>query len=317
MGAKTRPPYPAAFRAEAVQLVQANGRSLTQVARDLGVHHDTLRGVGQAGRDRWRAARRPDDRGAGRAGPAAAGEPHPQGREGDPAQGGGVFRGGERDPVSCYRFIAAEAAHHPVALSCRVLGVSRAGFYAWRDRPPSARARADAELTAVIHRLHRESRGTYGAPAHPRRAAGAGAPARAQAGGPADAPGRPARAATGPGGGPAPPSPTRRPAPPRTWCSGTSPPGAGPAVAGRHHVRPDRRRGGSTWRPCWTPSAGASSGWAMADHLRTELVLDALDHGPGDPRARRPGWSITRIAGANTPRWPSGGGWPSPGWCPR
>ena len=56
--------------------------------------------------------------------------------------------------MSCYRFIAAEAAHHPVALSCRVLGVSRAGYYAWRERPPSARARADAELTAVIHRLH-------------------------------------------------------------------------------------------------------------------------------------------------------------------
>ena len=43
MASRTRPPYPAAFRAEAVQLVQANGRSLTQVARDLGVHHDTLR----------------------------------------------------------------------------------------------------------------------------------------------------------------------------------------------------------------------------------------------------------------------------------
>jgi putative transposase len=71
--------------------------------------------------------------------------------------------------VSCYEFIAAEEAHHPVALSCRVLGVSRAGFYAWRGpagrgRGPSARARADAELTAVIHRLYRESRGIYGAP---------------------------------------------------------------------------------------------------------------------------------------------------------
>ena len=66
--------------------------------------------------------------------------------------------------MSRYRFIAAEAGHHPVALSCRVLGVARAGFYAWRDRPPSARARADTELTAVIHRLHAQSRGTYGAP---------------------------------------------------------------------------------------------------------------------------------------------------------
>jgi len=55
MGTKTRPPYPAAFRAEAVQLVQANGRSLTQVAQDLGVHHDTLRGwVKQAAIDEGR-----------------------------------------------------------------------------------------------------------------------------------------------------------------------------------------------------------------------------------------------------------------------
>ena len=43
MGAKSRPPYPAAFRAEAVQLVRGGGRSLTQAAQDLGVHHDTLR----------------------------------------------------------------------------------------------------------------------------------------------------------------------------------------------------------------------------------------------------------------------------------
>ena len=44
MGARTRPPYPAAFRAEAVQLVRGGGRSLTQAAKDLGVHHETLRG---------------------------------------------------------------------------------------------------------------------------------------------------------------------------------------------------------------------------------------------------------------------------------
>jgi transposase len=44
VSSRTRPPYPAAFRAEAVQLVRAGGRSLTQAAKDLGVHHDTLRG---------------------------------------------------------------------------------------------------------------------------------------------------------------------------------------------------------------------------------------------------------------------------------
>jgi putative transposase len=47
---------------------------------------------------------------------------------------------------------------------CRVLGVSPSGFYAWRKRPLSARARADVELSAEIEAIHRESRGTYGAP---------------------------------------------------------------------------------------------------------------------------------------------------------
>ena len=57
MGTKARPPYPAAFRAEAVQLVQANGQSLTQVAKDLGVHHETLRAwVKQAAIDGGRRA---------------------------------------------------------------------------------------------------------------------------------------------------------------------------------------------------------------------------------------------------------------------
>lgn len=47
---------------------------------------------------------------------------------------------------------------------CRVLKVSRSGYYAWRDRPPSERARADAALTERIGRVHRDSRETYGAP---------------------------------------------------------------------------------------------------------------------------------------------------------
>jgi len=47
---------------------------------------------------------------------------------------------------------------------CRVLGVSPSGYYAWRKRPVSARAQADAELLEVIVGIHKESRGTYGAP---------------------------------------------------------------------------------------------------------------------------------------------------------
>jgi putative transposase len=46
----------------------------------------------------------------------------------------------------------------------RVLAVSASGYYAWRKRPPSIRARADAELTSRITAIHQYSRGTYGTP---------------------------------------------------------------------------------------------------------------------------------------------------------
>lgn len=55
-------------------------------------------------------------------------------------------------------------ADHAIATLCRVLGVSTSGYYAWQNRAPSARAQRDAELTMTIHTIHLESRGTYGAP---------------------------------------------------------------------------------------------------------------------------------------------------------
>jgi len=66
--------------------------------------------------------------------------------------------------VSRYRFIDAEKAAYPIALLCRALRVSRAGFYAWRSRPPSCRSRADTGLTATIRGVHSASRATYRAP---------------------------------------------------------------------------------------------------------------------------------------------------------
>jgi len=53
---------------------------------------------------------------------------------------------------------------HQVATMCRVLGVSPGGYYAKLKRPRSARATADAELSARIAEIHRRSRQTYGAP---------------------------------------------------------------------------------------------------------------------------------------------------------
>jgi putative transposase len=47
---------------------------------------------------------------------------------------------------------------------CRVLGVSKSGFYAWSDRPLSKRAREDIALAGKTNEIHRWSRGAYGAP---------------------------------------------------------------------------------------------------------------------------------------------------------
>ena len=58
----------------------------------------------------------------------------------------------------------ANQAIYGIATMCRVLAVSASGYYAWRKRPPSARTRADVELTSRIIAIHQYSHGTYGAP---------------------------------------------------------------------------------------------------------------------------------------------------------
>ena len=63
-----------------------------------------------------------------------------------------------------FRFVEEHQAEYRITDLCRVAGVSRSGFYAWRSRPLSARAAADAELTEAIREIHQNSRGTYGAP---------------------------------------------------------------------------------------------------------------------------------------------------------
>jgi len=63
-----------------------------------------------------------------------------------------------------FGFIAAEKASFPVRVLCRLLQVSRAGFYAWQTRPPAPRAQADARLGLEIAAIHAESRHRYGSP---------------------------------------------------------------------------------------------------------------------------------------------------------
>jgi len=54
--------------------------------------------------------------------------------------------------------------NYAIALMCRVLEVSRSGYYDWRNRPPSARAQANQHLTSDIRRIHQEHKGRVGAP---------------------------------------------------------------------------------------------------------------------------------------------------------
>ncbi len=63
-----------------------------------------------------------------------------------------------------FTFVEAEQANFPVAVLCRLLGVSRSGYDAWRRRPPSARTRADQGLSRRIREIHEQRRGTYGTP---------------------------------------------------------------------------------------------------------------------------------------------------------
>ena len=56
-----------------------------------------------------------------------------------------------------------QARHdYPVAVLCSALGVSRSGYYAWCERPASARRRDDERLKVAIRGVHAASRQTYG-----------------------------------------------------------------------------------------------------------------------------------------------------------
>lgn len=66
--------------------------------------------------------------------------------------------------MSCYKLIEAERTSFPIPLMCRMLGVSRSGYYDWRDRPPSRRSRENTALTKRIREIHERSRETYGSP---------------------------------------------------------------------------------------------------------------------------------------------------------
>ena len=63
-----------------------------------------------------------------------------------------------------YQFIRSQRTHFKVAVMCRVLEVSKSGYYDWRNRPESPRAKRHRYLLTKIRQAHIESRKIYGAP---------------------------------------------------------------------------------------------------------------------------------------------------------
>lgn len=63
-----------------------------------------------------------------------------------------------------FQFIRAHAGTWPVSVMCHMLGVSRSGYYGWRDRPPSARMTANTVLLGDIRRIQARHSGRYGSP---------------------------------------------------------------------------------------------------------------------------------------------------------
>ncbi|WP_257463580.1 IS3 family transposase [Archangium lipolyticum] len=152
------------FRAEAVRLVREGNKSLPQVAKDLDLTESALRN--------WV---READGGDGKesAGALSTAEReelvrlrkevrHLEMERDFPKKSGGLLREGDLEVK--FEFIDAEKAHFPVDFMCEQLGVSRSGYYAWKERPESERDKADRALAEVVTRIHRDSRGTYGSP---------------------------------------------------------------------------------------------------------------------------------------------------------
>jgi putative transposase len=176
-----------------------------------------------------------------------------------------------------YPVVAELAADRiPIAVACRVLGVSTSGFYGWRDRPASARSVADQALSRTIREIHQMSRGSYGSPrvhAELRLAAGVRCGRKRverlmRAHGLQGVYRRRGRGCTrrDPAAQPSADRVNRRfvaDRPDALWVT---------------DITQHRTEGG--WVYCAVVLdvyARRVVGWSIADHLRTELVVDALD----------------------------------------
>jgi len=173
---------------------------------------------------------------------------------------------------------------HSITMMSRVLGVSSSGLYAWCVRPASRRAQADTALLAQIRAIYARSRGTLRRPPDSCRAAGAGRPRQPQADRSSHEGGRLGRV-------------SRRKGPRTTIRAQDARPA--PDLVERNFAAagPDQLWVADiTYTPTWAGFLYLAVvldawsrrvvGWGMATHLRTELVLDALNR-PSRSAARR------------------------------
>ena len=162
---KSHPPYSPEFRQQIVELVR-KGRTPEELARQFEPSAQAIRNwVKQAALDAGERTDAADDGGTRRTASAPPRGPPAPRRTRDPVKSRGlVCTGDQYDPGQGFEFVTAHQAVYPIATMRRVLGVSPSGYYAWRARPLSRRARADVKLSAAIQAIHRESRGTYGVP---------------------------------------------------------------------------------------------------------------------------------------------------------
>lgn len=204
-------------------------------------------------------------------------------------------QGDRRDPVIVFRFVERERATYPVTTMCRVLEVSPSGFWAWSKRPPSERARSDASLTSSIRRIHERSWGTYGVPRVHAELREEGTRCSRK---------RVARlmAAAGLEG-------VHRRRAVRTTVRDRDAATA-PDLVNRAFAAPAPDRlwvADITYVPTWSgflyvavimdACSRMVVGWSMAGHLRTELILDALDMAIA---RRRPGEGLVHHSDRGT-----------------
>ncbi|HET7090169.1 MAG TPA: IS3 family transposase [Anaerolineae bacterium] len=158
------------YKRQAVDLVASSGRSIGSVAKELGLRDSVLRRwveLRGAGREPTAAARRPTTQATLPSADHAAEIARLQ-RENERLRmerdilkkSIAIFAGA---PMR-FRFIEDRRADYPVTILCDVLGVSPAGYYAWRSRPESRRSAANRVLVNDIKRVHRDTNGRYGSP---------------------------------------------------------------------------------------------------------------------------------------------------------